>query len=520
MEYERIHKPQTGIISPSKLRMKLMGPHNQKKKDGSNSNSARTSPSKLHDADFVSGLLATQSSDFEDEASLAVGADHTTSSIQVRELIMPRDDDDAADHSKLHHYSRGGGESCNSSSVHPLKSNEDENNLDYDSTSSFEFHKGERSLHPRVHAVYARQMSSKWNDAEKWILNRKTVPENNAKKPYFHNQMNRPPASSFTRVAPEFATYENKLSSVKRIDVCQTAPQSGPEKFIFSPAGSQTLSFQKSTNSALIDMCPESKDLMEVDIDESSATRTSTQNSKAIRAVSMRDMGTEMTPIPSQEPSRTASPLGSTTPMRSPISSIPSTPRRGEPAPTPTEQCVDTASQHSRRSGKKELSEQELKLKTRREIVALGVQLGKRNIAVWASKDDKSRSPSAGGNSDSDELERIEFAKRAAAWEEAEKSKHAARSKREEIKIQAWESQQKAKLEAEMRRIEAQVEQMRAQAKAKMVKKIAMARQKSEEKRAAAEAKKNQEAQQVSAQVEYIRQTGRLPSSYFICCGW
>ncbi|KAG9158025.1 hypothetical protein Leryth_000190, partial [Lithospermum erythrorhizon] len=114
--------------------------------------------------------------------------------------------------------------------------------------------------------------------------------------------------------------------------------------------------------------------------------------------------------------------------------------------------------QHSRDGGKKELTEQELKLKTKREIVALGVQLGKTNIAAWASKDDKTRNISASGNSNSDELERIEFAKRAAAWEEAEKSKHAARFKREEIKIQAWESQQKAKLEAEMRRIEVIIE--------------------------------------------------------------
>jgi len=64
------------------------------------------------------------------------------------------------------------------------------------------------------------------------------------------------------------------------------------------------------------------------------------------------------------------------------------------------------------------------------------------------------------------------------------------------------------------------VEQMRAQTHAKMVKKIAMARQRSEEKRVAAEARKNREAERTVAQAEYIRQTGRLPSSSYICCGW
>lgn len=60
---------QTGIISPSKLRIKLMGPHHHKKKDGSNSNSSRTSPSKLEDSEFVrnSLLLSTESGDFEEE---------------------------------------------------------------------------------------------------------------------------------------------------------------------------------------------------------------------------------------------------------------------------------------------------------------------------------------------------------------------------------------------------------------------------------------------------------------------
>lgn len=139
----------------------------------------------------------------------------------------------------------------------------------------------------------------------------------------------------------------------------------------------------------------------------------------------MRDMGTEMTPITSQEPSRTATPVGAT-PLRSPTSSIPSTPRRGEPAPTPTEHPVDNAFQHSTGSGKKEMSEQELKLKTRREIVALGVQLGKMNIAAWASKDEKSTSIETNA---ADEIEQIASAKRAVAWEEAEKAKHTARLK-------------------------------------------------------------------------------------------
>ncbi|MED6110060.1 hypothetical protein PIB30_039406 [Stylosanthes scabra] len=142
-------------------------------------------------------------------------------------------------------------------------------------------------------------------------------------------------------------------------------------------------------------------------------------------------------------------------------------------------------------NGRKHLSEEEMKLKTRREIAALGMQLGKMNIAAWASNDEEEKKQSAARDANAEEHERIEFEKHAAQWEEAEKSKHTAK-----------------------------VEQMKAQTHAKMVKKIALARQRSKEKCAAAAARKNREAERTVAQAEYIRQTGRMSPSSYICCGW
>ncbi|KAL7211369.1 hypothetical protein ACSBR2_014278 [Camellia fascicularis] len=519
MEYERIHKVQTGIISPSKLRMKLIGAHQQRKKDGSNSNSSRTSPSKLEDAEFVKNSLLNNG-DFDEEASslevssvklsnsAALDAGQSDqSSCQPREFMQKET-------VKMQQFSKS--DSGNSSSVHPVRTLEEEN-LDYDSnasSSSFEFHKGERSMHNPLTRSLSRPMSSKWNDAEKWIMNRQNMQANYSKKTHLQSQVNRLPMSNTVRVAPESASYDQKLL-VKRVDFCQPTSQMGSEK---------VSNFPSATHLAIaeIDLCPQSRDLKEVDNGDSSCTKNSSEDNTglpAIRSVSMRDMGTEMTPIPSQEPSRTGTPVGATTPLRSPNSSIPSSPR-GAPAPTPNGQTTDDESQCTTHNSKRELSDLELKLKTRQEIVALGVQLGKMNIAAWASKDEKEKNGSAVETGDAAKLEQIEFEKRAAAWEEAEKTKHAARYKREEIKIQAWESQQKAKLEAEMKRIEAQVEQMRTHAQAKMVQKIAMARQKSEEKRAAAEARRNRQAERAAAQAEYIRQTGQIPSSSFICCGW
>ncbi|KAJ8759649.1 hypothetical protein K2173_009296 [Erythroxylum novogranatense] len=188
------------------------------------------------------------------------------------------------------------------------------------------------------------------------------------------------------------------------------------------------------------------------------------------RSVSMRDMGTEMTPITSQEPSRTTTPVRATTPIRSPTSSRPSSP-------------------------KNELSTREMQMKTRREIMMLGTQLA------------------------SEQPNKSMIETGAAAWEEAEKAKYLARFKREEVKIQAWENHQKAKTEAEMRKIEVEVERMRAEAQDRIMNKLASVRHKAEEKRVAAEAKRDRHAAKAEQQADYIRRTGHMPYS-FSCCGW
>lgn len=55
---------QTGLISPSKLRMKLM--LHQRKKDGSG-NSARTPPSKLQDIEFVENSLLASNVHYDEQ---------------------------------------------------------------------------------------------------------------------------------------------------------------------------------------------------------------------------------------------------------------------------------------------------------------------------------------------------------------------------------------------------------------------------------------------------------------------
>jgi len=122
-----------------------------------------------------------------------------------------------------------------------------------------------------------------------------------------------------------------------------------------------------------------------------------------------------MTPIASQEQSRSGTPAGAATPSLSPLCSVPSSPRGGGAAAS---------------SSASSASEREHRLRTRREIAALGLQLGKMNIASWASKEESllaAASPEKGAGDIDEEIKRKAFEARATAWEESKKCKLASR---------------------------------------------------------------------------------------------
>ncbi|KAI8535379.1 hypothetical protein RHMOL_Rhmol10G0169700 [Rhododendron molle] len=130
----------TVIISPNKLRTKLMGHQSRKKKEGSNS--SRTFTSNLEDSEFPkNSLLATKSGDFDEEVSSS-----KVSSVKLSSNVMPEAGQadlstfQPKENTKLHQFSKS--YSSNSSAIHPVRSL-GKGNLDYDGiarTSSFEFH--------------------------------------------------------------------------------------------------------------------------------------------------------------------------------------------------------------------------------------------------------------------------------------------------------------------------------------------------------------------------------------------
>ncbi|XP_051116630.1 uncharacterized protein LOC127241552 [Andrographis paniculata] len=210
-------------------------------------------------------------------------------------------------------------------------------------------------------------------------------------------------------------------------------------------------------------------------------------------SMTMRDTGTEMTPIASQEPSRTATPIRATTPAATtPISS-------------PVRVRVRETNNHNqnnyvtRTAGAAESVDRESNTTTATATVTTGsnAAAGTGNII----------SSNTNNNNNNNALE-----SRALAWEEAERAKYMARYKREEMKIQAWENEQKRKAEKEMRKKEVKAERMKSGAQEKYRNKVGAARRMAEERRANAEAKLKEKEVKTSEQADYIRTTGHLPS--------
>lgn len=190
------------------------------------------------------------------------------SSYEPKEKI-PRENGDVG-RVKMQHFQKV--DPGSSSTIHPVRTTEDES-LDYDSnasSSSFEFDKGERPVNKPATRSLLRPIPSKWNDAEKWIMNRQNIqPSYSKKNNNVHGQGNRLPTSN-VRVAPESGNHDHKLptgkvTETKRVDYCQPTSHMGIEKFSFVPSDAHSVSGQAHGRIPVAESSfPQSKDLKEV----------------------------------------------------------------------------------------------------------------------------------------------------------------------------------------------------------------------------------------------------------------
>lgn len=632
MDYERINKVQSGVISPRlsprKLRLKLIGVQRGWKAsehvsaitsstEGSDKvglaecakHSLLSSESENVDDEGVSGVEGFQNSK-EDVNAHDVGCALQTTKLSTTPSVSEEipNSGTAAQISaalkdfqfkenqqvqlKVQNFTKPTSTQMEYASslnfVHAMRSFEDDS-FDYDSghengsVSSFEFHKVDRAPPRRVLGPHSKPAPSKWDDAEKWLVNLSSgdsharnklkpglgysqgMAVNHARKAGFSGQGGRQignasvlmtktasNASGVTEMASAGQSLNQEEVETKKIypDKCvSNLDDGGPSKFAFMPSVAHSTartncsldrysledishsdpSGPREVNDGEALLKPSLRiekpiadpaiNLSKHDPSTQRTTPSYVPPPSTVRSVSMRDMGTEMTPIASQEPSRTGTPVRATTPtMRSPNSSRPSTPGRVAPSSSPMD-ITDNELGSQAGVNTSELSEKELHAKTRREIIALGTKLGKANIAAWASKQEEEDNALKSLETKVPEPNMLIILEaRATAWEEAEKAKYMARYKSEEVKIQAWENHQKAKAEAEMKRIEVKVERIRGHAHEKLMNKLAAARHRAEERLAAAEAKRSQQAAKTAQRAEYIRQTGHMPSPFSHWC--
>ncbi|KAL3502182.1 hypothetical protein ACH5RR_036631 [Cinchona calisaya] len=529
MDYERIQKrPQhQKQLSPGKLRNMILGGvgggadkkrnHGEEEEEDEELESAslsmRSQVSEIHDSE--SGAIDYENC--KDVDVVSVLPEYSTLTAPVASANSEISYDSRV---KDHAHASSRIRSLNDSSLH-YDSGNDSMSV---SSSLFEFQKADRPPQKVPLAPFSKAAPSKWDDAQKWIASPTSNQQKSSQasqgigsRKTSHFGYGRQSSAKVVVEVPDQRIVPYEEPDTKRIDSSQAKKEIGVQKFVSWDAyqcptesySKPVLMIENSTGESAINLSRHDSSLS-----IHNATTFIPPPSTA-RSVSMRDMGTEMTPITSQEPSRTGTPVRATTPTRSPNSSRPSTPGRAAPAPYPIDLPNEPLDPN-----REEWSEKELQMKTRREIMVLGTQLGKMNIAAWASKDDENKEASTSVKTlGMEQAFKSVIETRAAAWEEAEKAKYMARFKREEIKIQAWENHQKAKTEAEMRKTEVEVERMRAKAQDKLMSKLASVQHKAEEKHAAAEAKRNHNAAKTEQQAEYIRRTGRLPSS-FSCCQW
>ncbi|CAE5963295.1 unnamed protein product [Arabidopsis arenosa] len=315
-------------------------------------------------------------------------------------------------------------------------------------SNGFEFQKGSNRTPNHHRSTMGKPAPSKWDDAQKWLsgVGFARGGGGGGEKSSHHSRSNKPRNSN--------------ADDLRLIASASQREREGEDQYV------------EYDDEEMAAGRPE-VETKNVDCGESVWRKDSSINPTAvIRSVCVRDMGTEMTPIGSQEPSRTATPVRATTPVgRSPVTSPVRASQRGEAVGIVTETVMEVRRVESNNNEN-----------------VNGFGESKKAMSAMEA--------------------------RAMAWDEAERAKFMARYKREEVKIQAWENHEKRKAEMEMKKMEVKAERMKARAEEKLANKLAATKRIAEERRANAEAKLNEKAVKTSEKADYIRRSGHLPSSF------
>lgn len=167
---------------------------------------------------------------------------------------------------------------------------------------NFEFHKA-HITNKKILVSRAKPTPSKWDDAQKWL------------------------AGISTGRGNEHGKDKPRNSNADDRRLLNSASQRARES-----TSSADVGFYEDVALAISNVQHDEGETKKIDCNESlwRMSKPAAEDSPVeVKSVCLRDVGTEMTPIASQEPSRTGTPLRATTPaLTSPIDSRSSSPRR------------------------------------------------------------------------------------------------------------------------------------------------------------------------------------------------
>ncbi|KAJ1696822.1 hypothetical protein LUZ63_005334 [Rhynchospora breviuscula] len=297
-----------------------------------------------------------------------------------------------------------------------------------------------------------KSMSSKWEDAEKWLVNSSSYKESpshlikSAKRPDQVNNLRKS-----CELGKDVAKFEEKIEDFTvQIVPSIVKPLVPADVFLKDKFASNSEQFNP--NNRYSNLTKPTLLLKNI------IPRTS-------HGSNLRDIGTHIAPI--------TPPTENTSPIRH------NTPASKSGLLVQTNETVDFA---------------KLKLCNEYDLVA----------SNWNSKEEEEEEVSKSLRHF--EMSRKSFAEsRACAWEEEERSKSCMRYQREEAKIQAWVNLENAKAEAQSRKLEVKIQKLRSNLEEKLMKRMAIVHRKAEEWRLSAQMQHSQQIQKAYQNAQKIK---------------
>ncbi|RZC91593.1 hypothetical protein C5167_027660 [Papaver somniferum] len=337
---------------------------------------------------------------------------------------------------------------------------------------------------------------SKWDNAEKWIVNTT------------HDS----PAHPFVKPSPVFQQkseiFTEKSVSVKSFDQppISTVPVSAFHGGGGAAAATEVLLKDKFTNNiepaAIFPNFRYSEPSKEGFLFRNSTCESMKDaGTEMVPQIQHRDVGTEMTPLASSTTSRCHTPFKVASPARHNTpqdrSGLLATPKR-------TSTNIDISEHHFAK-----------------------LEMGNQFDSVtskWSSREEEEEEISKSlrhfdstfnGGGSRKHNSAIEV--KAASWEEEERTKCCSRYQREEAKIQAWVNLQSAKAEAQSKKLEVKIQRMRSNLEEKIMKRMAIVHRKAEELRSEAQIQHSQQVQKATEQAQkMILKNQQQQNSYYI----